>query len=176
VRSATDGFFHACDRREIAGVQHHVAPKLRHEDWKDACAAAAAHHMSLATVSVTLHGDTATARVRCTTDHGHVAGSLRWHHDHDGWHMTEIPSVLTGTWDHDGHHWLSAAVPGHHDNGDHPSTSVPGHHGDGDHTSTSMAGHHDEGDHHSSTSVPRHHDDGEHTSTTVPGHHDEEDH
>ena len=119
VRSATDDLFHACAQRAVAGVQHHVASKIRHADWKDVCAAAAAHNMRLATASVVVHGNTATARVRLTTDHGHVAGTLRWHHDHDGWHMTDIPSVLTGSWDHDGHHWLSTSVPGHHDEQDH---------------------------------------------------------
>jgi len=119
VRSATDDLFHACAQREVAGVQHHVAPKLRHEDWKDACGAAAAHHMRLATAAVVVHGNTATARVRLTTDHGHVAGALRWHHDHDGWRLTDIPSVLTGSWDHDGHHWLSTSGPDHHDEPDH---------------------------------------------------------
>jgi hypothetical protein len=165
IRSATTDLFRACEHQQVTDVKHHVTSEMRRQNWKDTCAAAAAHHLRLATCTVTTHGNSATAHVRLTTDHGHIQGDLHWRKDGDSWHVSRVPTVLTGTWDHDGHHWLPAE---HHDG--HTSTTVPGHHGD-DHTSTTVPGHH--GDDHTSTTVPGHHED-DHTSTTVPGHHEDD--
>jgi hypothetical protein len=57
--------------------------------------------------------------------------------------MSGVPSVLTGTWDHDGHHWLATD---HHDDDDHAPPGTADHHGDLDHGSSGPSDRH--GDQH----------------------------
>jgi hypothetical protein len=59
------------------------------------------------------------------------------------WELSRVPSLLTGTWDHDAHHWLDATA--HHD--DHGATPTTEHHGEDEHGGTPTTGHDDDGGH-----------------------------
>ena len=186
IQAATQGFFESCISGDHVQAQSHVAPELRELDWGQACTALSEHGLSMVENQVAVDGFAATSHVRITGGDGsHEEDWLFRFGTDDAWQMSNVPPLLTGAWDDDGHHWLPVgpaaeitihpAADGH----DHGTATTAGHF-DGDehdHGTATTAGHFDGDGHDHGTATTADHFDGDghdHGPHTTDGHEDDD--